>query len=214
MKKIILSAVFFTFFSVPMVNAQKVRIGFSGGTTLAQIRTKVDNKNDNSSFHPGFSAGILVQLLLGGQLSLQTGLGFLQKGGKESESFGGITTKYTAVLNYLELPVNFVYRSKGEKGHFIAGAGPSFAYCLSGKAKASSENQSSSEDFKIGYGTDDELKPFEFGVNMLAGYESSMGILVTFNYNIGLSNSYNDGNAAWKNNYFGLKLGYFIRGKK
>jgi Outer membrane protein beta-barrel domain len=213
MKRIILSAFVFSFFITSTVHAQKARIGFSAGLTMAQVRTKVDNEKDNSKLRAGFSVGVMADLSLAEQFSFQPALNFLQKGGKENLDFGGMTAKYTITLNYLELPLNFVYRSKGEKGHFIAGIGPSLAFGLSGKAKFSGNGQTDSEKIHFGSGDDDDAKPFEFGGNVLLGFESSKGILVTFNYNMGISNISTDSESKWKNSYFGLKLGYLLNHK-
>jgi Outer membrane protein beta-barrel domain len=214
MKKIILSAVVPLFFITPVLYAQKARIGLSGGATLAQVRTKVDNTKDNSGYHFGFTLGVMADIALGKQFSFQPALNFLQKGGREKREESGTTFTYNATLNYFELPLNFIYHGKGEKGHFIAGIGPSLAYGISGQSKISSNGQSSTETIHFGNSKSNGIKPFEFGGNLLAGYETNTGISVTFNFNMGFNNLYNDGIAEFRNNYFGLRLGYFIRGKK
>jgi Outer membrane protein beta-barrel domain len=210
MKKITLPVFVFTIFISSTVHAQKARIGFSAGATLAQAKTAVDNQKDKSDLHLGFALGVVADVSLGEQFSFQPALNILQKGGKDNQTMNGVIYKSAITLNYLELPLNFVYHDKGKKGHFIAGIGPSLAYALSGKAKISSGDQTESVKLKIGNGTDDDLKPFEFGGNVLAGYESSNGIFVTVNYNFGLSNVSTDSQSTLKNSYFGLRIGYLL----
>ena len=210
MKKITLPVLVFTIFISSTVHAQKARIGFSAGATLAQVKTEADNQKDKSDLHLGFTLGVVADVSFGKQFSFQPALNFLQKGGKDNQTINGMSYKSAITLNYLELPLNFVYHSKGKKGHFLTGIGPSLAYALSGKAKISSGDQTESVKLKIGNGTDDDLKPFEFSGNVLAGYESSNGIFVTVNYNFGLSNVSTDSQSTLKNSYFGLRIGYLL----
>jgi hypothetical protein len=214
MKRIILPVLAFTLIFSFTIHAQKARIGFSAGATLAQAKTEVDNQKDKSDLHLGFTLGVVTDISLGKQFSFQPALNFVQKGGKENQTINGVNYKSTITLNDLELPLNLIYRSKGEKGHFIAGIGPSLAYALSGKVKISSGGQTESAKLKIGNGTEDDLKPFELAGNVLAGYESNKGLFVTLNYNIGLSNISTDASSTWKNSYFGLRIGYYIGRRK
>ncbi len=208
MKKIIIFAVAAMLFMTPVVHAQKARFGFSAGAVLSRVNTKVDNQKDNSDSRLGFTLGVMGDVPLGGQFSFQPALNFLQKGGKETQENGGIKETYTIILNYLELPLNFVFRSKGEKGHFIAGLGPVLSYGISGKAKYSANGQTDSET--LHFGEDSGIKAFEFGGNILAGYESNNGVLVTLGYNTSLSNLSTDSPSSFKNNYFGLRIGYLL----
>ena len=211
MKKIIICAFVAVFFMASVVNAQQARFGFSGGTVLSRINTKVDNQKDNSDSRLGFTLGVMGDVPLGGQFSFQPALNFLQKGGKETQEIGGTKETYTVILNYLEVPFNFVFRSKGEKGHFIAGLGPVLSYGISGKAKYSANGQTNSET--LHFGDNSGIKAFEFGGNIQAGYESSNGILVTLGYNTSLSNLSSNSQSSFKNNYFGLRIGYLLSRK-
>jgi Outer membrane protein beta-barrel domain len=210
MKKFIFPALVFTVFAAPVVHAQNTRIGFTAGVTMPQIKTEMDNEKYKSDSRLGFNLGIMADIPLAEQFSFQPAFHFIQKGGKDNQDISGIAVKYNVILNYLELPLNFVYRSKGEKGHFIAGLGPSLAYGFSGKTKFSANGETENEKIHFGNGDDDDLKPFDLGGNVLAGYESGNGIIVTFNYNMGLINLSPDSQSKWKNSYFGLRIGYLI----
>ena len=123
------------------------------------------------------------------------------------------------ILDYLEVPLNFVYHNSG----FFIGAGPSVAYGLSGKEKyTDKEDPSYSGDTKIKFGSDEEeLKAFEFGVNALAGYRTTGGLMFSACYNLGLTDIQNTSNdnsffevGKVKNKYFAVKIGYILSGKK
>lgn len=144
-------------------------------------------------------------------MSFQPALNFVQKGTKlEQDDVKDIVT-----YNYLEVPLNFVYRTQKEQGFFI-GAGPSVAFGLSGKEKYSDFQNSADSKVKFGSG-DDEVKSIEFGVNALAGYKFGNGFLFSANYNLGLSNIQNgssDEMGTVKNRYFAFKIGYSFNNRK
>ena len=165
----------------------------------------------------GFNAGIMADVPVGKDFSFQPGLSFLQKGGKTSESFFGATISSTTSLNYLELPLNFVYKIKSKTGSFLIGAGPCMSYALSGKNKVT-DGSGNTESHNIKFGSSDssDLKRFEFSGNILAGYEFAGGFFASINYNIGLSNLDPQGGTKAKNYYAGLRIGYLLpmKGKK
>lgn len=191
-----------------LLHAQSVRWGVTAGATMAQVYTITDQEKDHSSYKPGFSAGFMADLPVGKSFSFQPGFQFLQKGGQEKMGDAGTSIKTSVHLDYLELPLNFIYHGKSTTGHFFVGLGPTVAYALGGHAKIDYNGQV--DDEKIEFGSDaDKLKHLEFGANALAGYESKNGWLISANYNLGISNLFNDG-GTWKNNYFGLKLGFLF----
>jgi hypothetical protein len=193
------------------INAQTARWGFTGGATLAQVRTTSNGNSDNTAWLFGTSIGVMADLPVSKNFSVQPVLQFLQKGGKESTE----NTQSDVRLNYLELPVSLVYHGNGEKGHFILGVGPSFSYGLYGSVKSTNNGQTGSIDIKFGSSPDDLLKPLEVGVNALTGYEWNNGMFVQFVFNHGFNNIYNpdpseNNPPTWKNTYFGLRVGYLI----
>jgi len=147
---------------------------------------------------------------LGQHFSFQPALNYIQKGGVLKEE--GITDKTT--LNYLELPLNFVYNTHSLKGKFFIGAGPSLSIGLSGKDKWDDGSNIEPTDIKFGSGEDDDFKPFEAGINFLTGYQCKSGFLIAANYNLGLSNIANsDEGPKYHNRYFGIRIGYMFGSK-
>ncbi len=198
MKKITLLLAFFAFAFVN-VNAQ-VHFGIQAGPAFTSMTSKSSGLKVTYN-KTGFTAGVLAELPLGESgLHFRPALNFIQKGG----DFEGASIN----LNYLEIPLDFTYKIEAGSGKLFLGAGPSFAFGLSGKVKS----DGLSEDIEFG-SNDGEIKPLDLGANILAGYELSNGLFFSLNYNLGLSNISNDTEDKTRNNYFGIRVGYLL-GKK
>jgi len=207
---------FFTMFVctmlIPFAHAQSPRFGFTVGGTLASYRTNVDDMSATSSSTLGFSVGAIADIPVGETFTFQPSLQFLQKGGEESHDIGGTTYKSTLHINYLELPLNFLYKTPGKEGNFVFGLGPCLAYGLGGTEKASGGGMDESTSIK--FGTNEAFQnAFEFSGNIVAGYHWASGFLLQANYNIGFTNLWSSDNGSYKNNYFGLRVGYLFGGK-
>ncbi len=193
--------------------AQKSSIGFTAGATFASYKLKIEDFESisiNSKTKVGFTVGVVSSIGLGQHFSFQPALNYIQKGGVLKEE--GITDKTT--LNYLELPLNFVYNTHSLKGKFFIGAGPSLSIGLSGKDKWDDGSNIEPTDIKFGSGEDDDFKPFEAGINFLTGYQCKSGFLIAANYNLGLSNIANsDEGPKYHNRYFGIRIGYMFGSK-
>ncbi|MEP6513257.1 MAG: porin family protein [Parafilimonas sp.] len=201
MKKILL--VIFAVAAISALHAQ-ASFGIQAGATFASEKAKFGGVSFNLDTKVGFTAGVVASVPLASDLSFDPSLNFTQKGGKTSA--GGDELKET--LNYIELPLNFVYNFDAGAGDFFVGLGPSLSVGVSGKDK------SGSESVDVNFGSNaDELKAFEFGGNILAGYKLENGIFIAVNYNAGLSNLSNDSDAKVHNNYFGVRVGYMFGGK-
>jgi len=191
---------------IEYADAQNFSFGINAGATLASYKVTASSVSLTSKNKVGFTAGIISSISMGKHASFQPALSFLQKGGTFKED--GSTDKTT--LNYLELPLNFVFNTSSSKGKFFAGAGPSLAYGLSGTQTVSGQGEEESQKVKFGSGDTDDFKPFEIGLNFLAGYRLEQGIVFTFNYNFGLNNVANGTDATYHNRFFGLTVGYML----
>ena len=208
MKKIIITTILGIAF-MPAIMAQKTRFGVTAGATGANYRTTVDGATETSDLTFGFSAGVTADLPLSKSLYFQPALQFLSKGGKETET--GFNSSLTTHLYYLELPLNIVYKTRGQKGHFLIGLGPSLSYGLFGKVYA--DYNGITESGTLHFNSQSGLKPFEFGANFLTGYEWKSGFAVEANYNMAFTNTFDDDLSTFKNNYFGLRFIYFFKSK-
>lgn len=189
-----------------MLYAQKTSFELEAGISSAFY--SMDSKSNNTSdFKTGFTVGFAVNLKTGVHWGIQPGLSFVQKGGVETEINSNI--KYSTTLNYIELPVNMTY-SKRDRWFF--GFGPFAAYALSGKMKAKG-GMNGEEDIKFGNGID-ELKPFDAGVNLLAGYRLQSKVFFSLNISTSLNNLSNDDQYYFSNAYAGIKIGYVFPNRK
>lgn len=198
---------------------QKVSYRTMAGASLAKYHQESSymDESESSDSKAGFTAGVAADVGLAEQFSVQPALNFVQKGGIQKYEDEGDEYKSKITLNYLELPVNFLFRPQSKSSvQFFVGAGPSLAMALSGKNKETWPGGSDTDKLKIGNDPDKhDLKRMDFGANFIAGIDTKMGITVALNYNLGLSNvapgDSDDGSI--KNNYFGLKLGYIFKTK-
>jgi hypothetical protein len=186
-----------------------VKAGYSSSTISA-------DDNDGSSRLSGFHAGVIADLSLAESFSLQPQLLYSAKGVKFKDvDINENETKVSFKLNYLELPVNFLYKPQVGAGKLFVGAGPYLALGIGGKF----------EDVKVKFDgkkaadldeTDDKIhaKALDAGANFLAGYELKNGLLFSINYSLGLTNFSPDGDKS-KNSYLGISVGYLLKsGKK
>ena len=204
MKKTIIILMAFIFF-MHAANSQKARIGFTAGSSLANYKFKEGDEDQSGNSKAGFTAGLIVNIPAGKNFMIQPGIHWVGKGSTDEEN----GDKATLTANSIEIPVNFLYTSNG--GFFI-GAGPSASFAVSGKAKFNDV----SADLHFGNSTDDDMKGFDFGANVVTGYQSPGGFLVAANFNQGFSNLVpgDAGNSSIKSHYFGIRLGYVLKGKK
>lgn len=193
--------------------AQNARFGVNAGISIANYNAKFEGESENGNSKIGITVGVVSDIPLGDHFSIQPALNFVQKGTKDEETFGGITEKVSLTTNHLEIPVNFLYNTNSGNGNFFIGAGPSIAFALSGKWKYDDGTDQFDESVSFGDGDEDDLKGFDFGANILAGYTLSNGLTISVNYNAGLSNLYpgGDSDATLKSGYFGIKIGWMFK---
>lgn len=197
--------------------SQNVRVGIFAGTSIANMHSKVDGESDNGNSKAGVLAGLMLDVPLESQFSFQPRLQFVQKGTKDEQTDGGITEKATLNINYIEIPLNFLYQPKGTKGFFI-GAGPSVGIGISGKAKYTYSGSTISGDLHFGNTDEDDIRRLDVGANFITGICLKNGITFSANFNQGLNNLFPGGasDGTLTNHYFGIQLGYFFnpKGKK
>jgi hypothetical protein len=189
----------------------QTKFGITAGATYANMKFKSGDVSVKNDYKLGFTAGVFADMTISKDFSFQPALNFTQKGTKdEGDGYSDKTT-----LNYLEVPLNFVYSFQPGNGLFI-GAGPSIAFGLSGQDKWEENGNSGSDDINFGSGQD-EVKVFELGANFMAGYKMKNGFLVSAGYNLGLTDisNYDDNIAkgSVKSNYFSLKVGWTFHSK-
>lgn len=228
MKKVFVVAAFAA--TIFAAKAQ-VKLGIQAGINAASFNDKFTSGNTTTTnkykSKIGLTVGAFADISISDVLVFRPGLNFIQKGGKysESQTFFGITTNYNATRtsNYLELPLNVVYKIAVGSGNVFVGAGPSIGYGLSGKDKVKSTSGNTTQEQSASIKFDGKnnntandnkshLKALDFGGNFIAGYQLGNNIFAKLSYTIGFSNINPDDNSTTKNKGFGFTVGYLFGG--
>lgn len=195
-----------------MAQTDKVKLGVKAGLNLSSL--SFDESELNSSNKTGFTAGIMVEIPLAKNFSLQPELLYSQQGSKSSFSDQDVTNsnyKSTIDLNYLNIPVMVKYYVLKE---LSVQAGPQIGILL----KANNKYQ----DNFLGYENHESfnLKDYATGidtsVNFGLGYQFKDKFYTDLRYNISYSNVFKEGvanhfiNNDMKNRFFQISIGYFF----
>src|SRR5262249_51905295 len=130
MKKIILTVV--TVATLAVVSQAQVRVGIKAGGSVDNQKLDVSAGSIYSGKNvKGYHAGLVAELPLGGNFYLQPQLLYSRKGAMHVSAVGKEDTRVK--LNYVELPVNVLYKFDVGFGQVFAGAGGVFSYAVSGK---------------------------------------------------------------------------------
>ena len=202
------------------VRAQSISFGIKAGLNLTELPATASGVSVTNNYLVGFHAGGLVDIKFG-SFSIQPGILFTTKGGKSAytltEDLSGATLtatgNSTTTLNYIEVPVNFLYRMEAGDGNVFFGAGPYVGYGLSGKlvGDATAVGTTSHIDQSIKFGNSDgDVKNPDVGINGLVGYQLNNGLTVSAGYGYGLIDTSSAG-ANVKNQGFSFSVGFFFQ---
>lgn len=200
-----------------------IKAGFSGGNM------KLKDQTQQALFHdrmlPAYHAGILADIPLAESFAVQPALLYSVKGTKTINTFitgmgsnEEATTSYR--YNYLELPVNFLYKGEAGRGKVFAGLGPYVAYGIGGKVTYKGYNSAAKKSRQIKFDGEDvanleelHANAIDVGVNLLAGYEFKNGLLFSINYTSGFLDVSASDRTEEKHRYFGVSVGYLFTRK-
>ncbi len=212
MKKM-LFAIAFIFLFAGMVSAQPARFGFTAGVTYANMTEKTSVSDVHGNYGFGATFGIMLDQPMQKNGSFQVGFNFTQKGARKMPSFLGTSGSFKNVLNYLELPMNVVFKFKEGSGKILAGAGIAAAMGIWGKSTNNAVTFKKVKYLNFGNTDQDDLKGIDFGLNGLVGYEFKGGSSITLNFDQSLNTLYIGGGNIdkLKNRYFGLRYGYLLK---
>jgi hypothetical protein len=192
-----------------IVTAQDMRFGVLGGVNLQNINGKEsDGDKLENTLIPGFHAGVNILIPVADEIYFQPGLLFSTKG---AEIFDNLfDTKIR--MNYLEFPLNLVYRGHLGNNFILLGLGPYLAYALNGNLIIGDTKTKLNFDNEVGVFTGLVMRRFDAGANIFAGYELGSGLFFTLNTQLGLlkinPDVAGDDDLSWKNTGFGLSVGY------
>lgn len=198
-----------------------ISYGLKAGMNVSSFSK--DSGSDVQESKVGFYAGGFANIPLSAQFSVQPELLYSGLGAKKVETFSGqsqnttfnSTRKSTASLDYLAVPVMFQYNATPR---LYLEAGPEFGFMLSAKEKVSTTmvamtgNSSSTTTTETSGKIDKkDLKTFNFGLGLGAGYYFTPNIGVTLRYVAGLTDVVKNrpsGSDAVKNNVLQVGVAY------
>lgn len=228
--KIICFSLLLAFLLIGVENATgQTQFGVRAGMNLAGLRlvNEIGEKQETGVI-PRFQIGITVDIPIAADISIQpaalySSKGFKQNGGWLSES----DREFRATASYIEIPVNLLYSPELGSGNLIFGAGPYAGYATGGKWKADQAQvligdimieprgdvifRNDVADGEFGnylYG-----KPWDFGINIILGYELIRRITLQLNGQFGLANlapqiGGDSPRTSIKNRVYGITMGY------
>jgi hypothetical protein len=203
MKKLLFTLAFLS--ATAATYAQTINAGLMAGLNLAD-QIHVNSRDFGSSMHVGIKVGGILDIAYQ-SFAIEPGLFFTQKGENDQSRYsnlnplnGGGYVPSKTTLDYIEIPVNFLYKSKvgpGANLHF--GGGPYIAYGFS-------------ESISINGGSDPNhnftFKKGDYGVNLLAGVTIT-NLLIDAGYGLGVRNIDLNGSSA-HNSVISLSVGYLF----
>lgn len=200
-------------FTMTTKSFAQVKYGVKAGLNLANMLEKDDDDtySDDYSMKIGFHLGGTAEIPISEKFSVQPGLLFSTKGFKmKIEGIDGFfeDMNINVNLNYLEIPINAIYKIELGYSKLCINAGPYLGYALSGKVSYDED----SESIDIGSSDDDDLKALDYGFNIGAGIEINDAITIGLQYGLGLGNLSIDTDNGYKlnNRVIGISVGYMF----
>ena len=190
----------------------QVRFGPKAGVNFSTMTLKSSGISIDPKNMTGFQAGVIAEISLGKNFALQPGFMYSAKG--SNYYISALEVDVTINPNYLEVPVNAIYKIGASPLNILLMAGPYLGYGIGGNYSMSSVQTTIDDAIKFGSGEDNDLKPFDAGVNLGAGVELSR-FQVAFQYCMGLTNlaPVTDNSAEQKNKVMTISLAYLFGGK-
>src|SRR4051812_49403463 len=206
---------------VASVSFSQVKFGVQviGNAGSASIKSE-ELSNFKKPMKIGFGAGVVADIPLQNNLGVRTSVNFLQKKSSVEFATPGTDKKSTinSTLNYVEVPVNLVYKIPMKGASVYFGAGPSFGYGISGKLKfqgyeaiggvvhaIDESTEAFTKEDKGGAG----MKRFDISANVNAGVQFDNGLYVNAGYLAGLSNL-TEGDGQYKNRGILMTVGIML----
>lgn len=169
---------------------------FYGLKSGLNVSTLNGDDTDNLDPKMGFVFGAIAELCIDDKAAIQPEILYSQQGAKykQIDGYDG-----TIKLDYINAPIMAKYRVT-EK--FIVEAGPQFGILLSAKDEYESPSDSGQEDLS------DEIKDFDYGVNLGVNYDLRNGWFFGARYNLGLTNINDSSGISNSNNVFQFSVGF------
>ncbi len=160
MKKLLFSFLLIAGFAI----SSEAQIGIRAGLNISKFVYDGDGLNLSADSRVGFHIGVVKDFVVSEKLGFRPGVLYSIKGAKSNDN--------TSNFQYLEIPLDFVYKI-GEESGFSLTAGPYVGILMSAKV----------EDMDV----KDNAESTDFGINFGLGYDLNQ-ITLGVQYGFGLSN--------------------------
>ncbi|MBS7785929.1 PorT family protein [Flavobacterium sp. CYK-55] len=191
MKKITLCALlcFSLFVHAQDKTVRKTRFGLKAGLNISSLRVSGVRLKGDLSYKAGFHIGGMMQVSLSKDFLMQPELMFSNQGYNYEERTGAAKYSKVGNINYLALPVMFVYYPIK---NLSLEAGPQLSFLLSHKAKVDVTGVDKFDPTNpyIDEGTIDlknESRTVEFGANLGLAYKINQQFFCSARYNLGIT---------------------------
>lgn len=214
-------------------DAQTIMGGPELGLNLTSMAYRVNDNKMSTDMLPGLKVGGVLDIGVTPSFAIQPGLYFSQKGFRNDYTvmvmMGGLQYRdefdVKMRINYLEIPINFLYKAHWPNGTFFLGGGPYVAMAMGGEAEIErkrsiavgndgrSTTDTWTDDVEVGTdGARDHVTPMDAGLNVTGGYEFNSGLFLRGNLGMGLVNVRPDGDDdTFMRNYgVGFSVGYMF----
>ena len=212
---------FYAVLLIVLLTPSYVQAQFSFGGRMGYNLTKFSEKDkyqphDFNKFLEGFQIGVVGEYAVSDAFAIQPVILLTTQRGqyKHSNTYRTLTK-----INYLQIPINALYKLNLGDTKLLLQAGAYFGYALSGKRECVGEHNfhgflmSHHEcEQKIKFGKQHMMKPFDFGLGLGAGLQLG-NVQAGVGYNIGLANLstyHKDWNHSLKNRGWAITLTHFF----
>jgi hypothetical protein len=191
-------------------NAQ-VRFGLLGGVNINQQVDHYQGETVANQAKTGYHAGVLADICLANNLTLQPGVMYILKGGLQQRSSEMNTpdgllenkVKDKLSLHYIEAPLTLTYRIGVGRGNVVLGAGGYAAALVDAQTEYSTKTELDGEEvpsqsfedeknLQIGNQPGDHVKRMDYGLVGNLGYEFASGWFLRGGVDMGLRNVLGD----------------------
>lgn len=218
---------FFTLFFVmafaAITSYAQVSLGIRGG----YVNTGLESSGaaPGTTRQDNWQAGLYANIPLFERGYLQPGIGYIVKGAGLGYALSHPVNLFSSgatklKLQYLELPVNLVYKVPVSFGKLFIGAGPYAAYCLrgdynlavysNGQLVQSGSQQLGFEMAPNVFGTNINVQRWDAGLNFSAGVELNCFLTLSGHYGYGLVDIDKSAGNDFRNRYWGVSLGFLF----
>jgi hypothetical protein len=210
-KKLFLS--FIAIVVISQLGFAQFRMGPIGGLNFNRqvFKSNTYRYNDLFTTKLALNLGLITDLTISKNISLQSELLYTQRGGNFKSERVNITEDYDAKLGYVSLPVTLVGKLDVKGAYLLAGAGAYLEKMIISRHSFSS-NGVNIESGPLRVGTNmytDQIKPWSAGVKLKAGFELKKGMYCVAFYDIGTSDL-NPQFTVARNKTFGVQMGYIF----